>query len=171
MSPRARFGIALAIAILSAAGITVLVVRWFGGPSRASLPAGFESAAATAPFTGAREVHLSLAGRCVRVAVADTPALRARGLRGVTDPSPYAGLLFAQHADGDTPFTMAGVAQPLAIAWYDAHGREVGAARMHPCPHGSDASCPVYRSPRPYRLALELPAGSAPPPAQLAPCT
>ena len=171
MSTRARLAVAAAIALVSAIGIGVVIAHWIGGPDNARAPVGLglHETPADTPFRDYREVKVAFADRCVRVAVADTPERRERGLRSVIDLGPYAGMLFSQARDTNTAFTMAGVTVPLDITWYGSDGSRVDATQMPPCPQGGAASCPVYRSRRPYRVALETPDGSAPP-ERLAPC-
>jgi uncharacterized membrane protein (UPF0127 family) len=168
VSTRARLAIAVAIALLSAAGIVILSLRWFAGAPRAAVPRGLRETHAVAPFAGYREVRLAVGARCARVVVADTPARRERGLRGAGDLGPYAGMLFAQRADTNIAFTMADLTAPLEITWYSARGVEVEATRMPPCPRDA-ARCPVYRSGRAYRFALETPPGPSGP-IELQPC-
>ena len=45
----------------------------------------------------------------------------------------------------------------LEIGWYDGEGRLVDNAEMAACPGG--VGCPVYAADRPYRTAVETPAG------------
>jgi len=169
VSARARLAVAIAIALLSAVGIAVLTVHWLTGGTRAALPRGLRATRAVAPFSGYRESRIVAGGRCVRVVVADTATRRERGLRGAGNLGPYAGMLFAQPHDSETPFTMAGVSEPLDITWYSSDGRSVGASRLRPCPGRDSAHCPVYADSRPYRFALEAPGGVAGP-AHLAGC-
>ena len=159
MPARARLAVAVAIALLSALGIVVLAVHWLAGDGRVTVPKVLHEARAVRPFTGYREVGIAFGERCVRVVVADTPAKRERGLRGVADLGPYGGMLFAQPRETTTAFTMAGVSAPLEITWYSAGLRSTGASRMRPCPNGDVAHCPVYANNRPYRFALETPDG------------
>jgi uncharacterized membrane protein (UPF0127 family) len=169
MSTRARVAVAAVVALISAAGIAVMVAHWIGGGGHASPPSGLSETAAVAPFVGYREVRVAIGGRCVRVVVADTPTRRERGLRATVGRlGPYFGMLFAQTTDGDAAFTMAGVNGPLDVAWYATDGVEVGSVRMRPCPHDA-AHCPLYRSGTPYRFALETPPGPRPP-SRLARC-
>ena len=56
---------------------------------------------------------------------------------------------------------MADTPIPLDITFFSSDGSPVDSARMTPCPHGSDATCPEYAAKKPYRYALERPAGSA----------
>jgi len=170
MSTRARLAVAgaVAVALMSAAGIAIVVAHWIAGDPRASPPRGLHETAAVAPFVGSREVRVASGDRCRRVVVADTRARRERGLRGVGGLGPYSGMLFLQTTDSDTAFTMAGVTTPLDVTWYSASGSELDTARMGACPHDA-ARCPLYRSDAAYRFALETPPG-APAPAHLVPC-
>ena len=124
------------------------------------MPLRLRERAAVAPFTGFREAQVDLDGRCRRVVVADTSARREQGLRGHVDLGEYAGMLFVFSDETDVPYTMAGVTAPLDIGWYSADGRRVGGAHMAACPDRDQAHCPIYRSGRRYRLALETPGGS-----------
>jgi uncharacterized membrane protein (UPF0127 family) len=170
VSTRAQLAIAGVVALASAIGIGIIVVRWVSsGDSRAPAPLGLHEVPAVRPFAGYREVSLAVDGGCVRVVLADTGARRERGLRGTADLGPYAGMLFVQPGENDVSFTMSGVRTPLDVAWFAADGSHVGGTRMAPCPNGDAKQCPVYRSDRPYRYALETPAG-APGPQRLTPC-
>jgi uncharacterized membrane protein (UPF0127 family) len=161
VSRRTRLTIAGAVALIAGIGIAVLAVQFVsGGGGRASSPLRLRERAAVAPFTGFREAQVDFDGRCRRVVVADTSARREQGLRGHVDLGEYAGMLFVFSDDTDVPFTMAGVTAPLDIGWYSADGRRVGGAHMAACPGRDQAHCPIYRSGRRYRLALETPGGS-----------
>jgi uncharacterized membrane protein (UPF0127 family) len=170
VSTRAQLAIAGLVALVSAIGIGILVVRWdSGNDSRAPAPRGLREVPAGAPFAGYREVSLAVDGGCVRVVLADTNARRELGLRGTPGRGPYAGMLFVQPGDGDVSFTMSGVRTPLDVAWFAADGTRVDRTRMAPCPTGDAKQCPVYRSGRPYRYALETPVGTSSP-KDLTPC-
>jgi len=159
---RARLAIAGVVALASAIGIGIIVVHLFhDDETRAAAPLHLRETAATAPFAGYREARIETNGKCVRVVLADTEARRERGLRGTHDLGPYAGMLFVQPDDTDIMFTMAGVSDPLDIAWYAADGSRVGSERMQACA-GPGGQCPGYGSPRAYRFALETPAGGSP---------
>ena len=88
---------------------------------------------------------------------ADDEAARGQGLRGRTDLAGHVGMLFRFPADTTRQFTMAGTPLRLSIAWFDGAGGFVGAADLEPCIGA--ASCPDYKAPKPYRLALEVPRG------------
>ena len=170
MSTRAQLAIAGVGALASAIGIGIVVARWVSGnDARASAPAGLHEAAAVAPFAGYREVSLAIHGGCVRVVLADTDARRVRGLRDSAGLGPYAGMLFVASRDSDVAFTMSGVRTPLDVVWFAADGSRVGGTYMAPCPNRAAEQCPEYRSGRPYRYALETPAGASAP-KRLAPC-
>jgi uncharacterized membrane protein (UPF0127 family) len=161
VSRRARLTVAAAVALLSAIGIGLLASQVVSGRSaRARLPLGLRTRAAVTPFAGYRATSVDIDGRCRPVAVADTASRREEGLRGHAALGAYAGMLFANSHDTEAGFTMAGVGNPLEISWYSAAGTRVGGAHLAPCPDHDEAHCPVYRSPRPYRLALETPGGS-----------
>jgi uncharacterized membrane protein (UPF0127 family) len=169
MSRRARLTIAAAVALLSAIGIGVLGVALVsGGDGRAPLPFGLHTTPAVTPFAGYGETRVLVDGHCRRVVVADTAARREQGLRG-SDLGAYAAMLFVNAHDTNAAFTMAGVTAPLEISWFTAGGARTGGAHMVPCPDRDEAHCPVYRSARRYRLALETPGGSAVT-TSLAPC-
>src|SRR5262245_39201187 len=118
--------------------------------------------AAVAPFDGLTVTRLELDGDCKHLVVADDLDERVAGLRGRTDPSPYAGMLFVFDASTDATFTMAGVTEPLEIGFYDADGGLVSRTRMEPC-DDTAARCPVYRADGSFRYALETAAGHAAP--------
>jgi uncharacterized membrane protein (UPF0127 family) len=171
VSRRARLTIAAAVAIVSGIGIVVLVVQLASrGDDDSHLPVDFERRAAVAPFAGYRETSVDVDGRCRRVAVADTSALRSDGLRDHVELGPYAGMVFVFDGDTSASFTMAGVTDPLEIAWYASDGTRVDGAHMAPCPDRGQAECPIYSSRSRYRFAFERPGGSAPP-SELTPCS
>ena len=171
LSRRARLTIAAAIAVVSAIGIVVLAVQLFAKDDHNShLPVRFAQRDAVAPFAGYRETRVDIDGRCRPVAVANTSALRAAGLRDHTNLGRYAGMLFVFDTDTKAAFTMAGVSDPLEIAWYSAIGTRVDGAHLVPCPDRGQADCPIYSSRKAYRIAFERSGGSAPPP-NLTPCS
>ncbi|MEN8113891.1 MAG: DUF192 domain-containing protein [Actinomycetota bacterium] len=106
--------------------------------------AGFETAAITVD------------GRDVAVAVADTEAQRAQGLMGVTDLGGLDGMLFVFSETTGTGFWMKDTLIPLDIAFFDDDGGFVDGFTMEPC---VEDPCPVYRPSGPYRYALEAPEG------------
>jgi uncharacterized membrane protein (UPF0127 family) len=90
------------------------------------------------------------------VLVADTPALRHQGLRGVTDLEAGRGMLFVFEDDSRAAFTMADTLIPLDIAFFAADGSLVDSFGMVPCPADP---CPTYQASGQYLYALEAPVG------------
>jgi uncharacterized membrane protein (UPF0127 family) len=74
-------------------------------------------------------------------------------------------MLFVDPADGRGAFTMAGTSRALDVTFFSSGGSVVDRFRMAPCPDGTDATCPAYRSRAAYRYALEQPAGAGSAPA------
>ena len=90
------------------------------------------------------------------VAVADTSALRSRGLMGVTDLGGLDGMLFVFDDTTDSGFWMKDTLIALDIAFFDAGGVFVDGFTMESC---TGDPCPVYHSLGEYRYAVETPAG------------
>jgi uncharacterized membrane protein (UPF0127 family) len=167
---------ARARAVVLAAGLLAVVVgavglgvALFSGRSStepAPPPAEFLVAAlagagpADEPFVELTELRLGIGDDCLRLVVADEPVERTNGLRGRTALGPYDGMLFVNDAPSNSAFTMAGVTEPLDIAWYTRSGEPVGRTEMEPCPSGTD--CPAYSAGAPYRFAVETAGGELP---------
>ena len=126
-----------------------------GGPAALRV---VSTGTATAPFTGLTVTRLALDGDCKHLVVADDLAERAAGLRGRTVTTPYDGMLFVFDGPTTGSFTMAGVTEPLDIAFYDGAGRPVSRSHMRPC-DDSEARCPVYEADAPFVYALETAPG------------
>jgi uncharacterized membrane protein (UPF0127 family) len=95
--------------------------------------------------------------------LADTGALRAKGLMGVTDPDLGGadGMLFTFSDDTAGAFWMRSTPLPLSIAWYAGDGAFIATADMEPCPDDTaDAACPRFGPASPYRYAVEAPSGA-----------
>jgi uncharacterized membrane protein (UPF0127 family) len=123
-----------------------------GADGSTAAPEGFAAAVlVVARPDGTTEEH------CVWLA--DTPALRARGLMGVTDPELGGGqaMVFRFPDDVSTGFWMKDTVLPLSIAWYGADGAFVSSADMDPCP--ADGECPSHHAEGPYRYAVEVARG------------
>ncbi len=162
MSP-AR-ALALGGAVLLAAGVGLVAWALVAGGRDPVVPPAVTLAPpepAAAPFAALTETEVEVGDRRLRVVVADEEGERIEGLRSLRDAAPYDGMLFVFPADTTTGFTMAGVPGPLDLAFFDAAGRRLGDRAMAPCA-ASDAACPGYFAPAPYRFALETAAGAMP---------
>lgn len=117
------------------------------------------SAVARVPVAGFGTVAFTVAGdsqtRCALEAAND--AARAQGMQRRTDLGGFDAMVFRFEADSTTPFVNHNVPIDLSIGWYDAAGRLVDTKEMAACPTGRN--CPLYAAARPYRTAIETPAG------------
>ncbi len=112
------------------------------------------------PVAELPRAEVRVAGRLLETAVADTPASRARGLRG-QELGQLDGLLFRFDLPAAAGFTMAGVDRPLDVVLIELYGRELVVAdrlTMEPCA-GQLAACPVYGAGQLIVAAIEAPAG------------
>lgn len=93
----------------------------------------------------------------LRVEVADTPALRERGLAGRDALAPATGMALVHERDvDDVGLWMRDTSLPLTAAFADGTGTITAIVDMEPC---AADPCPVYRPPGPYRIALEVALG------------
>ena len=99
---------------------------------------------------------VTVGGRELTVAVAESPIQRSRGLMGVTDLGGLDGMLFVFQVDSDGGFWMKNTLIPLDIVFFAADGGFVDALTMAPC---TEEPCPTYRPGGSYRYALEALAG------------
>ena len=76
---------------------------------------------------------VAISGEAWTVAVADTPALRAQGLMGVTDLGELDGMLFVFESNVSNGFWMKDTPIPLDIAFFDVDGVLVDLLTMTPC--------------------------------------
>jgi len=160
VSPARRAAVVAGV-LLVVAGVVLLA--WRLVDDEPSTPQGLVTGVEDArrPFAGLTAGTVDVGGQAVRVVVADSTGERIQGLRGRSGPEPYAAMLFVFPGDTTTAFTMAGVPDPLDIAFFDRRGARVDALRMEPCV-GTDASCPAYRSSAPFRYVLETAPGEMP---------
>lgn len=92
----------------------------------------------------------------VPVYVADTDALRARGLMGRESLPEGTGMVFVYTDDRTGSFWMRDTLIPLSIAFADASGEIIDIQDMEPC---TALPCPRHAPAGPYRTALEVPQG------------
>jgi uncharacterized membrane protein (UPF0127 family) len=84
---------------------------------------------------------VSVGDRILTLAIADSPALRAKGLMHVTDLGSLDGMLFYWRHEALGGFWMKDTVIPLDIVWFDVEGQFVGRASMEPC---DTDDCPTY---------------------------
>ena len=98
--------------------------------------------------------------RTLSVWIAESAEDRRRGLMEVTDLGDADGMLFVFESEGLHRFYMWRTPMPLDIAFLASDGTFVARAAMEPCLEPTAASCARYAPNVPYRLALEVPAGT-----------
>lgn len=99
---------------------------------------------------------ITVDGRELTVAVAESPDQRSQGLMGVTELGGLDGMLFVFQTDSDGGFWMKNTLIPLDIVFFTSDGGFVDALTMEPC---AEDPCPTYRPGGTYRYALEAAAG------------
>lgn len=92
-----------------------------------------------------------------RVEIADTDALRERGLMGRTSLADDAGMLFVWPEDTASAFWMKDTLIRLSVAFISADGQVLRMFDMEPC---QADPCPVYDPHASYRMALEVRQGA-----------
>lgn len=115
---------------------------------------------ASTPTTEIIELHtitLNLGATTIAAEVADTPALRERGLGGRTSLAEGSGMWFVFDTDDYWPFWMKDTLIPLDMLWVAADGTIVTIARdVRP-----ESYPQAYEPTQPARYVLEVPAGFA----------
>jgi uncharacterized membrane protein (UPF0127 family) len=144
---------------LGSGGVAVFVSIWLAACSVVSpgpSPTSIRVAGVPPQLTDLAAATVEIGDLELTVAVADTPATRARGLMEVADLGPLDGMVFVYPASTDTPFHMRNVPIPLDIAFVSEDGAVLAVKQMSVC---AAAPCPSYSSPTPFRWAVETPAG------------
>ena len=108
-----------------------------------------------APF---ERVQITVGDVPVTVRVVNSSADRARGLAGVQDLRPDAGMLFLYRKPRVQHFWMKGCLIALDIAFLDENGRVLQVDTLDP-PLRSNATPARTRRPPPSAMVLEMPAG------------
>jgi len=98
---------------------------------------------------------LILAGTSVRVAIADTEALREHGLSGYSGLAPDEGMLFVFPSDGTYSFWMKDMLFSIDMLWIDAQGRVVDIEKAV----SPDTFPQAFTPDSPSRYVLEVSAG------------
>ena len=123
--------------------------------STASIPAtdsAILSQLDTGDISGFEIINAQLGDRSLRLALADTPTLRQRGLMGVMSLGDLDGMLFAWDSPVPVSFWMKETLIPLDIGVFDESGSLLLVLHMVPC---QADPCPRYPSNAPIIYALE----------------
>ncbi len=124
---------------------------------RAALAATIALGACAGPWAGPAVVIDTASGSAlIRVEIADTEALREKGLMGRTALADDAGMLFVWSDDTASSFWMKDTLIPLSVAFIAPDGRVLGLLDLEPC---RADPCPVYDPHATYRMALEVTQG------------
>ncbi|MBU6469096.1 MAG: DUF192 domain-containing protein [Gammaproteobacteria bacterium] len=103
--------------------------------------------------------QVTLAGHRFTVEIANTDAMRERGLMFRTHMAANHGMLFVYSDAQPRYFWMKNTLIPLDIIFFDAHQRLINvSADTPPC---KTEQCPTYTSAAPAQYVLELNAGMA----------
>ncbi len=89
----------------------------------------------------------------INAEIADTEALRERGMMFRTSLDPGAGMLFVFETEQRMSFWMKNTLIPLYMLFFDADGNLVSTTVMKPC---QQDPCPTYPSAGPAKYALEV---------------
>jgi len=92
----------------------------------------------------------------VCVWLADTARQRSRGLMFATDLAPAEAMAFRYPDPHTGTFWMKNTVLPLSIAFFAPDGSFLESFDMEPC---TTDSCPRYRTPRDFLVAVEVPQG------------
>ena len=106
----------------------------------------------TGDVSGFEVITAHLGDRSLRLALADTPLLRSRGLMGVTSLGDLDGMLFAWDTAVQVSFWMKNTLIPLDIGFFDENGALFLVLSMVPC---QADPCPSYPAGAPVSYALE----------------
>lgn len=156
---------ALLIAV-AALGVAVLVSAFSVGQAHApSKPEGVMATSSVGLATttlptgtpGYQHKTLVIEGDSVVVDIADTEALRAKGLSGRKVFAPHTGMLFVFPKDGVYKFWMKDMKFSIDIIWLKSDGTIVGMAHSLPPESYPQAFAPSGLA----RYVIEVPAGYA----------
>lgn len=155
-----RTSLLLAIALTVAACSAAADVPDTSVPTTVAAPATTSETLDVPEELADSDIDVVVVGdRTLLLAIADTPALRASGLMGVTDLGDLDGMLFYWRHEANGGFWMKDTVIPLDIVWFLEDGSYAGRASMVPC---TDDPCPTY-SPEgdpDYRYAIEARPGA-----------
>jgi uncharacterized membrane protein (UPF0127 family) len=93
--------------------------------------------------------------------VADTEALRDRGLMDVDSMGRADAMVFRFNEPTSVAFYMYKTILPLTVVFVSAAGKVTDIVDMEPCPDKDAEKCTHYRASAPYQTAIEVPKGKA----------
>lgn len=105
-----------------------------------------------------KQVPINIGKAILRAEVANTDALRQRGLSGRSELGKDEAMLFVFDSDSNAPIWMKDMKIPIDIIWLDAK-KKVVHVQHNVVPDAEPHE--TYRSPVPARYVLELSAGGA----------
>lgn len=110
---------------------------------------------------GFARIGLTAADRPLCAWVADTEALRDRGLMDVGSMGQADAMVFRFNEPTNVAFYMYNTILPLTVVFVSAAGRVSDIIDMEPCPDKDAAKCPLYHASAPYQTAIEVPKDKA----------
>jgi uncharacterized protein len=110
---------------------------------------------------GFARIGLTIAGRPLCAWLADTEALRDRGLMDVGSMGKADAMVFRFNEPTNVAFYMYRTILPLTVVFVSAAGQVSDLVDMEPCPDRDAAKCPRYQASAPYQTAVEVPKGKA----------
>lgn len=110
---------------------------------------------------GFARIGLNTADRPLCAWVADTEALRDRGLMDVSSMGQADAMVFRFSEPTNVAFYMYNTILPLTVVFVSVGGRVSDTIDMEPCPDKDAAKCPLYQASAPYQTAIEVPKGKA----------
>jgi uncharacterized membrane protein (UPF0127 family) len=110
---------------------------------------------------GFARVGLKVSDRALCAWLADTEALRDRGLMDVGSLGRADAMVFRFNESTNVAFYMYRTTLPLTVVFVSAAGRVSDIVDMEPCPEKDEAKCPRFQASAPYQSAVEVPKGGA----------
>jgi uncharacterized membrane protein (UPF0127 family) len=110
---------------------------------------------------GFARIGFTVADRPLCAWVADTEALRDRGLMDVGSMGQADAMVFRFNEPTDVAFYMYKTILPLTVVFVSAAGRVSDIIDMEPCPDKDAAKCRRFQASAPYQTAVEVPKGKA----------
>jgi uncharacterized protein len=110
---------------------------------------------------GFARVGLTVGDRPLCAWLADTEALRDRGLMDVTSLGRADAMVFRFAEPTDVAFYMYKTKLPLTVVFVSSAGVVSDIVDMDPCPETDASKCPLFRAREPYQAAIEVAKGRA----------